>query len=68
MVDLETQAVAAKLALEFNNRLSRTTAASPIKLKYLMAKLVRMEGDHGYRFMALEKKFRGEVEMVKCAT
>jgi len=66
MVDLETQAVAAMLANCFNDRLSRTTEASPIRLKYLMAKLCRLEvpgGDH--RFMAMEKKFRGAVTMVK---
>ncbi|CAE8595960.1 unnamed protein product [Polarella glacialis] len=65
MVDLETQAVAAFLADCFNERLGRTSAASPIRLKFLMAKLARLKEDGGYRFMAMEKKFRGTEAMVK---
>jgi len=65
MVDLETQAVAAFLADCFNERLGRTTAASNIRLKFLMAKLARLE-EHGvYRFLAMEKMFRGKVTMIK---
>ena len=65
MVDIETQAVAAFLADCFNERLGRTGAASPIRLKFLMAKLARLEHAGGYRFMALEKMFRGKVTMIK---
>jgi len=65
MVDLETQAVAAFLADCFNKRLARTTAASPIRLKFLMAKLARLEVSGGFRFMAMEKMFRGKVTMIK---
>lgn len=66
MVDLETQAVAAMLAFEFNKALDKTTGRSPIRVKYLMAKLVRIQPAWGsMRFMAVEKKFRGEVAMVK---
>jgi len=66
MVDLETQAVAAFFADCFNERLKRTTAASPIRLKFLMAKLARLEVDGGFRFLALEKMFRGDkVTMLK---
>jgi len=65
-VDLETQAVAAFFVDEFNDRLSRTEGRSRIQLHYLMAKLARIvlpDGTH--RYMAQEKKFRGDERMVK---
>lgn len=66
MVDLETQTVAAKLAFDFNEKLSRTSRAPNLKLKYLMSKLARIENPDGsFRFMAMEKLFRGDVTMVK---
>eukprot|EP01038_Epipyxis_sp_PR26KG_P005143 gene5143-7163_t len=69
MMDLEVQTVAAALAFEFNNRLERTSAYPGIKLKYLMAKVVRITMPSGVqRFVASEKKFRessATVEMTK---
>lgn len=66
MVDLEVQTVASKFAFEFNDRISRISPCPNIKLKYLMAKVVRIDLlDGSKRFVAQEKKFRGLDEMVK---
>lgn len=66
MVSLEVQTVASKLAFEFNDRIQRTTASPGIKIKFLVAKVVRVtQPDGTYRFMAEEKRFRGEREMIK---
>jgi len=62
MVDLEMQSVAAKLAFDFNSMLE----APGVKVKFLMSKVARIaEGDEEPRFYAMEKVFRGGVEMVK---
>ncbi len=64
--DLEVQTVASKLALEFNDRLARTTRDPNLKLKFLMAKVVRFENGKSHRFMAFEKRFHGPTtELVK---
>lgn len=66
--DLEVQTVASKLAFEFNDRLGKTSKDPNLKLKFLMAKVVRFDGEDGKppRFMAYEKRFRGATpEMVK---
>jgi hypothetical protein len=62
MTDLEVQTVASKLAFMFNDLLKH-----PMKLKFLMAKIVRFDSEKGDipRFMASEKKFRGVFEFVK---
>lgn len=68
MADLEVQTVASKLAFEFNDSLERTSTDPNLKLKFLMAKVVRFDGMNGGppRFMAYEKRFRGATrEMVK---
>jgi len=68
MTDLEVQTVAAKLAFEFNARLGRTKEDPNMKLKFLMAKVVRFDNQEGKppRFMAYEKRFRGpKPEMIK---
>ena len=66
LIDLETQAVAMKLALEFNDRMARVGGA-PWKIKFLKTKVIKFKdpvtGSH--RFMSMEKRFRGGVEMVK---
>jgi hypothetical protein len=61
MVDMEVQTVAGKLAFEFNNRLKRTKSVPGVKLKYLMAKVLRIvsPSDGTVRFMMVEKKYRG---------
>lgn len=73
MVSLETQTVASSLAFKFNSKLSRAGGA-PYKVKFLMAKVAcfpsttsRTSGaDSGNkRFMMLEKRFRGDVKMIK---
>ena len=67
MTDLEVQSVAAKLAFEFNGRLCRTKANPNIRLKFLMAKVVRVALPDGKnRFMAHEKRFHGATtKMIK---
>eukprot|EP00041_Stephanoeca_diplocostata_P026006 m.693396 g.693396 ORF g.693396 m.693396 type:complete len:711 (+) comp22872_c0_seq3:173-2305(+) len=71
LVDMETQTVAAKLALDFNNRLGRTTEASEIKLKFLVAKVLKVSvGETSseterYRHMAVERQFNEGAHMVK---
>jgi len=69
MADLEVQTVSSKLAFEFNDRLSRTTRNPNLKLKFLMAKMVRFDSKEDGkppRFMAYEKRFHGPTpEMVK---
>ena len=67
MANLEVQTVASKLALDFNSQLLRCTGEPNIKIKYLMAKVVRTYlEDTTPRFMAYEKRFRGATpEMVK---
>lgn len=62
MTDLEVQTVAAKLAFEFNGMLFRTSLTPIVKLKFLMAKVVRifMAGDSSPRFLVYEKRFRGD--------
>jgi uncharacterized C2H2 Zn-finger protein len=66
MSDLELQSVSAKLAFEFNSRIQRTTANPNIKIKFLMAKVVRMTLPDGtYRFMAQERLLKGVDGMVK---
>jgi hypothetical protein len=68
MTDLEVQTVAAKLAFEFNGKLFRTSLNLNIKLKFLMAKVVRifMAGDSTPRFLVYEKRFRGDSpELIK---
>lgn len=70
LVDLEVQTVASKLAIDFNDRLGRTTENPNLKLKFLMAKVIRIDNPDGsQRYMAIEKKFRDkdgeEAKMVK---
>lgn len=67
MVDLETQTVAAKFAFEFNSRLLRTSQASLYKIKFLLAKVVRIQDPviKEVRFLAQEKRYRGGEEMVR---
>ena len=67
MVDMEVQTVASKLAFEFSARLSRTTKAPNIRIKFLMAKIVRIASatDDSVRFMMMEQKYRTEGPMVK---
>ena len=66
MIDLEVQTVASKFAFEFNSRLERTTVNPGIRLKFLVAKVIRIPSAGGqFRFMAEEKRFRGKVEMIK---
>ena len=67
MTDLEVQTIAAKLAFEFNGRLCRTKANPNVRLKFLMAKVVRVALPDGTcRFMAFEKSFPGaKAEMIK---
>jgi len=62
VTDLEVQTVAAKLAIEFNGRLARTTQNPNIKTKFLMTKIVRLfKGeDHTPRYLASEQRFRGK--------
>ena len=63
MTDLEVQTVAAKLALEFNGRLFKTSHNPDIKIKFLMAKVVRILKTSATvtfpRFLTYEKRFRG---------
>ena len=60
MCDLEVQTISAKLAFEFNHRLKRIEDFPKMKVKFLMAKVIRLETSPGnYRFMAHEKRFRG---------
>ena len=59
LCDLEVQTIAAKLALEFNNKLSRTSQIPELKLKFLMTKVVRIPGASCPRFLAYEKRFFG---------
>ena len=63
--DLEVQTVAAKLAFEFNEKLTRTTENPNIKMKFLMTKVVRIFQTDGTeasacspRFFAYEQRFR----------
>lgn len=65
--NLEIQTIASKIAFEFNDRLSRTTRDPNLKIKYLMAKVVRITMEGGVqRFVAYEKRFHGPTpEMVK---
>ena len=65
--NLEIQTIASKIAFEFNDRLCRTTRDPNIKIKYLMAKVVRISMEDGnLRFMAYEKRFHGATpEMIK---
>ena len=67
MANLEVQTVASKLAFDFNSQLLKRTGEPNIKIKYLMAKVVRTYLDDGNpRFMAYEKRFRGaNPEMIK---
>lgn len=70
MAGLEVQTIAAKLALEFNAKLSRTSLNPHIKIKFLMAKVVRIKTDEAStmspRYLAYEKRFRGEkTKMIK---
>jgi hypothetical protein len=69
MVDMEVQTVASKLAFEFSSRLSRTKGAPNIKIKFLMAKVLRIESatDSSVRFMMLEQKYRTEVSKLYTA-
>jgi hypothetical protein len=62
VTDLEVQTVAAKLAIEFNGRLVRTTQNPNIKTKFLMTKVVRIfKGeDRIPRYLASEQRFRGK--------
>lgn len=61
--DLEVQTIAAKLAFEFNDKLSKTALSieNDIKIKFLMTKVVRFfEQDcDSPRFFAYEKRFYG---------
>ena len=60
MCDLEVQTIAAKIAFVFNDKLKQTLNVPKMKVKFLMAKVIRFETSPGnYRFMAHEKKFRG---------
>lgn len=65
MVALEVQTVAAKLAFEFNNRIHRVAPSLSLRLKFLMAKVVRVKKSGGtddessYRYLAMEKQFHG---------
>lgn len=68
------QTIAAFFANAFNYHLTRAAGAAriePIKLKFLMARVMRIENDswrgggERYRYMAVEKRFRDRVEMVK---
>lgn len=67
MCDLEVQTIASKLALDFNEKLSRTTKCPEFKIKFLMAKVIRTTMSTGStpRFMAYEKRFRGDYNMIK---
>lgn len=73
MVDLEVQTIASKLAFEFNGRLARTTMEPNLKIKFLMAKVIRFnnledtksrKGSSSAppRIMAFEKKFRDSMD------
>ena len=54
-INLEIQTVASKIAFEFNYKLSQTTCAPNIKIKYLRTKVVRMLMDNGeQRFLGYE--------------
>ncbi len=62
MADLEVQTVASKLAFEFNDRLGKTNKNPNLKLKFLMAKVIRFDNSDDEkppRFMAYEKRFHG---------
>ena len=70
IADLEVQTVAAKLALEFNGRLCKTCHNPNIKIKFLMAKVVQISetgstSDKSSRYLAYEKRFRGDPTMIK---
>ncbi len=66
VTDLEIQTVANKLALEFNDRLARTTRNPYLKLKFRIAQVVRFGNGKSRRFMTYEKLFRGPTtELVK---
>ncbi len=65
MTDLEVQTIAAKLAFDFNGKLSRTLQNPNITLKFLMTKVVRIfktdatTKNQQARFLAYEQRFRG---------
>ena len=67
MTDLETQTVAAQVAFQFQEAVSKAGISNAFHLKYLKAKLVAFKdpatGCH--RYMAEEKLFRGRTVMVK---
>lgn len=67
LVDLEVQTVAATIAFKFNERLGLIRGAPDWKLKFLMAKVLRVtNADGSLRFMAAEKMYRGpRPEMVR---
>lgn len=67
MADLEVQTIAAKIAFEFNAGLgTNTTSHDTMKVKFLMAKVVRIELDEfRVRFMSYEKRFRGVRPVMK---
>ena len=65
-VDLETQSVASKLAMEFS--CVTESMGIPFKLKFLKATLVRIEsaiaGGHA-RYLSMEKLYKGDAVMLK---
>lgn len=62
--DLEAQTIASKLAMDFSEAIEGK--GFPFKLKYLKATLVRIAAPGGQtRYMAMEKLYRGGVQMVK---
>lgn len=65
MTDLELQTISAKLAFEFNGKISRTSANPNIRMKFLMAKVVRIYKTEDKRvtsprFLVYEKRFRSD--------
>lgn len=67
MVSLETQAVASKLAFDFNDKISRVAGDRALyKIKFLLSKVIAIkQPDESKRFMMLEKRFRGGRKMVR---
>jgi len=66
MVANEVQNVATRLSLEFNDHLERGYVNPGIKLKFLIAKVVKLTAPDGrIRFLAMEKKYRSMDEFVK---
>lgn len=64
LTDLETQTVASKLALEFNQKLNKTPKKSHIQIKFLKAKVVHIKNSS--RWLACENRFPdGALPMIK---